>query len=194
MSAGVERAFSSGYCSGFGTDNRDGGVSRAGAIARWVTRLAPTWTSAPEPASTSLLCGASRSMAARPNAAWPGVPERRRPGEVLSLYAPERGRRYAIREIPEGESVLVDYRRVTERFFAVSGVRDGEVYYSRCNFHGRMHCITSRTRAVARAASSCGKLPCRYADHATTARNAHDLSVIFSYPHGAEAPFPDTRA
>ncbi|MGD9919912.1 MAG: hypothetical protein AB7V13_00455 [Pseudorhodoplanes sp.] len=35
----------------------------------------------------------------------------------------------------------IDYRRVTRRFFAVSGVRDGEVYYSRCNFHGRMHCI-----------------------------------------------------
>lgn len=35
----------------------------------------------------------------------------------------------------------IDYRRVTDRFFAVSGVRDGEVYYSRCNFYGRMHCI-----------------------------------------------------
>lgn len=35
----------------------------------------------------------------------------------------------------------IDYRRVTDRFFAVSGVRDGEVYYSRCNFHGAMHCI-----------------------------------------------------
>jgi hypothetical protein len=35
----------------------------------------------------------------------------------------------------------IDYRRVTDRFFAVSGVRNGEVYYSRCNFHGTMHCI-----------------------------------------------------
>lgn len=35
----------------------------------------------------------------------------------------------------------IDYRRVTKRFFAISGVRDGRVYYSRCNFHGRMHCI-----------------------------------------------------
>lgn len=35
----------------------------------------------------------------------------------------------------------IDYRRVTRRFFAISGVRDGQVYYSRCNFHGRMHCI-----------------------------------------------------
>jgi hypothetical protein len=35
----------------------------------------------------------------------------------------------------------IDYRRVTNRFFAISGVRDGRVYYSRCNFHGRMHCI-----------------------------------------------------
>jgi hypothetical protein len=35
----------------------------------------------------------------------------------------------------------IDYRRVTDRFFAVSGIRNGEVYYSRCNFHGAMHCI-----------------------------------------------------
>ena len=35
----------------------------------------------------------------------------------------------------------IDYRRVTDRFFAVSGVRGSEVYYSRCNFYGRMHCI-----------------------------------------------------
>ena len=35
----------------------------------------------------------------------------------------------------------IDYRRVTDRFFAVSGVRGGEVYYSRCNFYGAMHCI-----------------------------------------------------
>ena len=46
----------------------------------------------------------------------------------------------------------IDYRRVTDRFFVVSGVRDGQVYYSRCNFHGRMHCVymsypASETRA-----------------------------------------------
>lgn len=35
----------------------------------------------------------------------------------------------------------IDYRRVTNRFFAISGVRGGQVYYSRCNFQGRMHCI-----------------------------------------------------
>lgn len=35
----------------------------------------------------------------------------------------------------------IDYRRVTDRFFAVSGVRDGQVYYSRCNFHRQMHCV-----------------------------------------------------
>jgi hypothetical protein len=35
----------------------------------------------------------------------------------------------------------IDYRRVTDRFFVVSGVQDGNVYYSRCNFRGRMHCI-----------------------------------------------------
>jgi hypothetical protein len=35
----------------------------------------------------------------------------------------------------------IDYRRVTNRFFAVSGIHDGKVYYSRCNFQGAMHCI-----------------------------------------------------
>ncbi len=46
----------------------------------------------------------------------------------------------------------IDYRRVTDRFFAVSGVRDGKVYYSRCNFHRQIHCVyiaypDSETRA-----------------------------------------------
>ncbi|RAI42164.1 hypothetical protein [Rhodoplanes roseus] len=39
----------------------------------------------------------------------------------------------------------IDYRRITDRFFAVSGVNQGEIFYSRCNFPGRaagpMHCI-----------------------------------------------------
>jgi hypothetical protein len=39
----------------------------------------------------------------------------------------------------------VEYRRVTRRFFALSGVHDGEVFYSRCNFsrdrHRTMRCI-----------------------------------------------------
>jgi hypothetical protein len=39
----------------------------------------------------------------------------------------------------------IDYRRITDHFFAVSGVKDGRSFYSRCNFshgtHGRMHCI-----------------------------------------------------
>jgi hypothetical protein len=39
----------------------------------------------------------------------------------------------------------LDYLRVTDRFFAVSGVHDGQVFYSRCNFRRgadpRMHCI-----------------------------------------------------
>ncbi|HMA72536.1 MAG TPA: hypothetical protein VKP67_13760 [Xanthobacteraceae bacterium] len=39
----------------------------------------------------------------------------------------------------------IDYRRVTDRFVAVSGVRDGRIYYSRCNFPqgaaGPMHCM-----------------------------------------------------
>lgn len=39
----------------------------------------------------------------------------------------------------------LQYTRVTRRFFAISGVRDGDVFYSRCNFpqgqRGDMGCI-----------------------------------------------------
>jgi hypothetical protein len=39
----------------------------------------------------------------------------------------------------------LSYRRVSRRFFAISGVHDGRIYYSRCNFdrgrNSRMHCI-----------------------------------------------------
>jgi hypothetical protein len=39
----------------------------------------------------------------------------------------------------------LDYSRVTRRFFAISGIRDDDVFYSRCNFphrrHGDMRCI-----------------------------------------------------
>jgi hypothetical protein len=39
----------------------------------------------------------------------------------------------------------IDYRRITDRFFAVSGENDGRIFYSRCNFpdgrNGPFHCI-----------------------------------------------------
>ena len=35
----------------------------------------------------------------------------------------------------------IEYQRVTDRFFAISGVRHGRVFYSRCNFAARLHCI-----------------------------------------------------
>lgn len=39
----------------------------------------------------------------------------------------------------------LDYNRVTNRFFAISGINDEQIYYSRCNFpggiKGPMHCI-----------------------------------------------------
>jgi len=39
----------------------------------------------------------------------------------------------------------IDYRRITDRFVVVSGVREGRIYYSRCNFpqgaSGPIHCI-----------------------------------------------------
>jgi hypothetical protein len=39
----------------------------------------------------------------------------------------------------------LDYARITERFFVVSGTQEGRVFYSRCNYprgsSGPMHCI-----------------------------------------------------
>lgn len=46
-----------------------------------------------------------------------------------------------LRKFLKVDPAKIDYRRVTDRFFAVSGVRDGEVYYSRCNFGSAIHCI-----------------------------------------------------
>jgi hypothetical protein len=37
----------------------------------------------------------------------------------------------------------IQYKRVTDRFFAVSGYKGDQVYYSRCNFsRGFVHCVT----------------------------------------------------
>ena len=33
------------------------------------------------------------------------------------------------------------YRRVTEQFFVMSSIRDGRIFYSRCNFSLGIHCI-----------------------------------------------------
>ena len=33
------------------------------------------------------------------------------------------------------------YRRVTDRFFVMSSIRDERIFYSRCNFTGGIHCI-----------------------------------------------------
>jgi hypothetical protein len=42
-------------------------------------------------------------------------------------------------------SSQIDYRRITDRFFAVSGESEGRIFYSRCNFpdgrSGPLHCI-----------------------------------------------------
>jgi hypothetical protein len=44
--------------------------------------------------------------------------------------------------IPQSQ---IDYRRITDRFFAVSGATDGRIFYSRCNFSrnssGHIYCI-----------------------------------------------------
>ena len=33
------------------------------------------------------------------------------------------------------------YRRVTDQFFVMSSIRDGRIFYSRCNFTSGIHCI-----------------------------------------------------
>ena len=39
----------------------------------------------------------------------------------------------------------LDYTRITDRFFVVSGIQEGRVFYSRCNYprgpYGPMHCL-----------------------------------------------------
>jgi hypothetical protein len=43
---------------------------------------------------------------------------------------------------------MLDYKRVTPTFFAISAVQAGEIYYSRCNFSrrpgGAIHCFDLR--------------------------------------------------
>jgi hypothetical protein len=40
---------------------------------------------------------------------------------------------------------ILDYSRVTDRFFAISGINEGQVFYSRCNFSSgsrqMIHCV-----------------------------------------------------
>lgn len=67
----------------------------------------------------------------------------------LMIYVEDNGARHSpasfvqanLRESREA----LDYDRVTNRFFAISGVKDGEIFYSRCNFPqggaGPLHCI-----------------------------------------------------
>jgi hypothetical protein len=55
----------------------------------------------------------------------------------------ETPRSYLSRHLKSDFSNL-DYDRVGERFFAVSGIVRGKTFYSRCNFegrHGPMHCL-----------------------------------------------------
>lgn len=61
---------------------------------------------------------------------------------MFSLENRERDtpRSYMARNILIDQKTLI-YRRVTERFFVVSSVRDGNIFYSRCNFRARLHCI-----------------------------------------------------
>ena len=62
---------------------------------------------------------------------------------VYSLPNPERDSpaSYLRKHLTVNAGVF-DYRRVTARFFVVSGVRRGSVFYSRCNFtKGKLGCM-----------------------------------------------------
>jgi hypothetical protein len=68
---------------------------------------------------------------------------------VLAVYSQANDERdtpasYLQKNFKEPLAAL-DYRRVTSSFFVVSGVKDGTIYYSRCNIsyarRGRLHCF-----------------------------------------------------
>ena len=67
----------------------------------------------------------------------------------LTVYAlPNRGGDTALGYLQKHLAISnkdLDYRRVTNRFFAISGIKQGKTFYSRCNFSAppasRMHCI-----------------------------------------------------
>jgi len=61
---------------------------------------------------------------------------------AYSLANPERysPRAYLRKNLLVPPSSLI-YRRVTEQFFVMSSIRQGRIFYSRCNFAGDIHCI-----------------------------------------------------
>jgi hypothetical protein len=68
---------------------------------------------------------------------------------VLAVYSQtnqgQNPARYVERNFPRQ---TIDYKRVAPTFFAISAVRAGEIYYSRCNFSrrsgGAIHCFDLR--------------------------------------------------
>jgi hypothetical protein len=83
-----------------------------------------------------------------------------RDGDVLfAFYRLENPERHSPRSYLANKLVVdqsnILYRRVTDRFFAISSIRNGRIFYSRCNFRGSLHCIyldypQSRKRALDR--------------------------------------------
>jgi hypothetical protein len=81
--------------------------------------------------------GTGRTLRSPDDRAWlmmyvEGNDERHTPASFVSAYF-------------AGPRDSLDYNRVTDRFFAISGVNDEQIFYSRCNFpvgiRGPMHCI-----------------------------------------------------
>jgi hypothetical protein len=81
--------------------------------------------------------GAGRTLRSADDQAWlmmyvEGNDERHSPASFVRAYF-------------AGQRDSLDYNRVTNRFFAISGVNDEQVFYSRCNFpdgvNGPMHCV-----------------------------------------------------
>jgi len=67
----------------------------------------------------------------------------------LLIYVESNTERYTpagfLRAQMRASGAQLDYQRVTDRFFAVSGSNDDQIFYSRCNFRfgagGPFHCI-----------------------------------------------------
>jgi hypothetical protein len=115
-------------------------------------REAPRWVSYYDEATGTVVEYPPDVFAVEDAPPKPGLGRRFRTADgraSLTIYAlPNRGGdtawSYLRKHLAIGNKNL-DYRRVTDRFFAISGIKAGQTFYSRCNFaaapRNLMHCI-----------------------------------------------------
>ena len=72
-------------------------------------------------------------------------------GYTLPNPTRESPRSYLRKNLILNPSTII-YRRVTDRFFVLSSVRNGRIFYSRCNFYSRIQCIYLEYPRVEKAA------------------------------------------